>query len=107
MKVLKEAWFLEIVTGSGDVTFKLAQNTSVPKAYATRSSCMRELNYLHHNNSVKDGRVVKGYMVVEDEPFISDITPVGPPKAILSSVYRELSIKPTSLDLFSEEELPF
>ena len=73
MKVLKEAWFLETVTSSGDVTFKLAQNTSVPKAYATRSSCMRELNYLHRNNSVKDGRVVKGYMVVEDEPFVSDL----------------------------------
>jgi hypothetical protein len=104
MKVLKEAWFLEIVTGSGDVTFKLAQNTSVPKAYATRSSCMRELNYLHRNNSVKDGRVVKGYMVVEDEPFVSDIAPV---KAISSSSYRDLLMTPAAIDLFSKEELPF
>lgn len=105
MKVLKEAWFLETVTSNGDVTFKLAQNTSVPKAYATRSSCMRELNYLHRNNSVKDGRVVKGYMVVEDEPFISDVIPRS---TVVSVPYSEvLAAKTMSYDLFSKEELPF
>ena len=104
MKVLKEAWFLETVTSNGDVTFKLAQNTSVPKAYATRSSCMRELNYLHRNNSVKDGRVVKGYMVVEDEPFISDVIPRS---TVVSAPYSEIIPRAESLDLFSTEELPF
>jgi hypothetical protein len=105
MKVLKEAWFLETVTSSGDVTFKLAQNTSVPKAYATRSSCMRELNYLHRNNSVKDGRVVKGYMVVEDEPFMSDVIPRS---TVAGAPYSEvLAAKTMSYDLFSKEELPF
>jgi hypothetical protein len=61
---------------------------------------MRELNYLHRNNSVKDGRVVKGYMVVEDEPFVSDI---APPKAIAVSTYTYAE----SLDLFEADELPF
>lgn len=67
MKVVCEAHFLELAIGDYSPTLKKAQGSSVPKAYATQQSCTKELTYNLSRGLAKSGRVIKGYIVLEDE----------------------------------------
>jgi hypothetical protein len=94
MKVVCEAHFLELTPHEGETALKKSQGSSVPKAYSTQQSCTKELNYNMSRGLAKSGRVIKGYIVLEEEG--------GP---VMTPIKR----KPTTLDelLDDQEELPF
>lgn len=108
MKVVCEAHFLELTPHEGGAALKKAQGSSVPKAYATQQSCTKELTYQLSRGLAKAGRVMKGYIVLEDEAVATPkVTPhsgilrTGKTTTItLDELFGELSIK-------GDGELPF
>lgn len=110
MKVVCEAHFLELTPHEGETALKKSQGSSVPKAYATQQSCTKELNYHMSRALSKSGRVIKGYIVLEDEAVA---TPKVTPR---SGIMRTTASKSTTIsldELFDElglkddGELPF
>lgn len=98
MKVVCEAHFLELTPHEGGAALKKSQGSSVPKAYATQQSCTKELKYHLNNALAKSGRVIKGYIVLDDEaaPKIT----AKPKTTTIEDLFKELGIEDT-------EELPF
>lgn len=91
MKVVCEAHFLELTHYEGETALKKAQGSSVPKAYATFQSCNKELNYNLTRGVAKSGRVIKGYIVLEDEaaPKVT----AKPKTTTIDDLFKELGIE--------------
>lgn len=99
MKVVCEAHFLELTPYEGVAALKKSQGSSVPKAYATQQSCTKELNYHMSRGLAKSGRVIKGYIVLEDESAPT-VTPHRVSKTMrLDELFAELGIE--------DKEVPF
>lgn len=98
MKVVCEAHFLELTPHEGETALKKSQGSSVPKAYATQQSCTKELTYNLSRGLAKSGRVIKGYIVLEDEA-VPKVT-AKPKTATLEELFEELGLK-------DDGELPF
>lgn len=91
MKVVCEAHFLELTPHEGETALKKSQGSSVPKTYATQQSCTKELTYNLSRGYAKSGRVIKGYIVLEDEA-------VATPKMTAKPKTRTISLD----ELFDE-----